>query len=72
MNQAFSVAELEVLCADVEQAMRKDGIREQVNLDIVGDGTKTLKVLKLIQHLDRRGYLKYLIDAVRATRPGII
>ena len=67
----FSLEELEALCADIEQDLSEDGITLQVDLEIVGGTTKTVQVLRLIEHLDRRGYLDYLVRAVRRRRPGI-
>jgi hypothetical protein len=72
MIQAFSSSELEVLCADVEALLNEAGISGQVNLEIVGGVTKTAITLNLIQYLDRRGHLGYLVKAVRSARPGII
>jgi hypothetical protein len=70
--QKFSEDELHLLCSDVEEALKRDGIQEQINLEMVGGTSKPSKVLNLIQHLDRRGYLQYLIGAVRQIRPGRI
>ena len=67
----FTLEELEALCADIEQDLSDNGIALQVDLEIVGGTTKTVQVLRLIEHLDRRGYLDYLVRAVRRRRPGI-
>jgi hypothetical protein len=72
MVQTFSLEDLEVLCADVEETLKDAGLPVQVNLEVVGGGGKRAKVLNLIQYLDRRGYLGYLVDAVRRARPGLI
>jgi hypothetical protein len=73
MIQAFSLEDLKVLCSDIEQDLASDGITLQVNLDIVGkDSGKSAKVLDLIEYLERRRYLNYLVVAVRKARPGII
>ena len=72
MVRNFGLEDLEVLCADVEGALKDAGLPLQVNLEIVGGSGKRAKVLNLIQYLDRRGYLGYLVDAVRSVRPGII
>jgi len=72
MLQALSLEDLEILCADVEQDLADDGIGVQVNLEMVGGTGKAGKTLNLIQYLDRRGYLAYLVTAVRRVRPGII
>ena len=68
----FSLEELEILCADIQQTMLDDGQDLQVDLEIVGGTGKAAKVLKLIEYLDRRGFLAYLVNAVRRSRSGII
>ncbi len=70
--QKYNEDELQLLCSDVEEALTRDGITEQVNLELVGGGTKPGKVLNLIQYLERRGYLDYLVAEVRRSRPGLI
>lgn len=72
MIKAYSAGELEILCSDIQESLSRDGIDLQVNLDVVGGGGKALQVLNLIEYLDRRGYLAYLVQAVREARPGII
>ena len=72
MVQAFSLEELDTICADVEQLLADDGIKLQVNLEIVGGSSKAGKVLNLIGYLDRREYLAPLVTALRRERPGII
>jgi hypothetical protein len=72
MIPAFSIADLEILCDDVEADLESDGVKLQVNLETVGGSSKPAQVLNLIQYLDRRGYLAYLVAAVRRVRPGII
>jgi len=72
MNKAFSSGDLDILCSDIQESLRQDGIELQVNLDVIGGSSKPLQVLNLIEYLDRRGYLAYLEKAVREARPGII
>lgn len=77
MARAFSLQELSVLCADIEQELAKDGIQEdgsqlQVNLDMVGGDNLVSKILNLIDYLDRRDLLIYLVRTVRRHRPGFI
>lgn len=69
--QHLSIEELQALCVDVEEALADDGISLQVNLEMVGGGGKMGQVLNLIGYLDRRGYLGYLVEAVRQARPDI-
>lgn len=68
----FSLEELEIICADIEQTMADDGLKLQVDLEIVGGVGKATKVLKLIEYLDRKGFLPYLVNAIRRAHPGII
>jgi hypothetical protein len=70
--QFFSNSELAELCFDVQESLRADGKNLEVNLDILGGDGKRAKVLNLIQYLERRKYIPYLMDAVRNARPDII
>ncbi|MDQ1640639.1 MAG: hypothetical protein QOF62_3978 [Pyrinomonadaceae bacterium] len=70
--QFFDMGDLAVLCVDVQEALKADGIELAVNLDMVGGEGKRTKVLNLIDYLDRRGRLPYLVSAVRQARPEII
>jgi hypothetical protein len=77
MVNFFSLEELEAICADVEHALDEAGIRIMgrpipVSLEMVGGRSKQGKVLNLIQYLDRRGYLGYLVNVVRLHKPGVI
>jgi hypothetical protein len=70
----FTIEEEAVLCADVKQALANDGVELDLDLDAVGgpaQGEEAM-VLNLIEYLDRRGYLSYLIHAVRQARSGVI
>jgi hypothetical protein len=70
--RSFGSTDLDLLCADVEQDLANDGIELQVNTAVVGGDSLPGQVLELIQYLDRRGYLDYLVNAVRRARPGTI
>jgi hypothetical protein len=72
MVQMFSSGELVLLYYDIQQELKAAGIEQQVNPEIVGGSGKAMQILNLIQFLDRRGYLSYLVAAVRRTRPGSI
>lgn len=72
MLKGFSSDELEFLCRNVQDSLADVGIELQVNLDVVGGGSKPMQVLNLIEYLSRRDYLDYLVKAVREARPGII
>jgi hypothetical protein len=70
--EKFSLDDLDLLCADVEQDLAADGIALQVSLELVGGSGKPGKVLNLIAYLERRGCLHYLVNAVRRSRPELI
>ncbi|HSF80731.1 MAG TPA: restriction endonuclease [Anaerolineales bacterium] len=72
MVKAFSYEDLEILCSNVEDSLVEAGIELQVNLEMVGGSSKPTKVLNLIEFLDRRGFMDYLVKAVRDERPGSI
>ena len=72
MLSSFDLDELEALCWDAAGLLEDDGIDLSVNLDMVGGGSKTAIVMNLIDYFDRRGYLAYLVRAVRSARPGQI
>jgi hypothetical protein len=70
----FTIEEEATLCADIEQDLANDGVALNLDLDAVGGPAQGEEAMiqKLISYLDRRGYLSYLVNAVRQTRPGII
>ena len=72
MLSAFDNDELEALCWDAQGLLEEAGIDLPVNLEIVGGGSKTAIVMNLIDYFERRGYLDYLVQAVRNERPGQI
>ncbi len=72
IDRAFNLEDLSVLCTDVEQDLADDGISLQVNLETVGGTSKLGKILNLIDYLERRSYLAYLVVAVRRARPGSV
>ncbi|MCP4108009.1 MAG: toll/interleukin-1 receptor domain-containing protein [Desulfobacteraceae bacterium] len=66
ITKVFDRDDLEILCSDIEEDLSNDGVVLEVNLDAVGGGSKKEnKVLSLINYLDKRGYLNYLITAVK-------
>ena len=69
---SFSLEELKLLCADMDQKLKNDGFRYQVNLELVAGETLESKTLALIEYLYRRGILSYLVNAVRKERAGRI
>ncbi len=72
--RSFSLDEEALLCADIRQALADDGVDLMLDLDALGgreQGEEAL-VLALIEYLNRRGYLSYLVEAVRRERPGSV
>lgn len=67
----FTIEDLEILCADIQRDLAKNDIDLQIDLEIVGGNGKAAKVLKLIEYLDHRMYLSYLVDAVHRERPEL-
>lgn len=72
MVEAFNVEDLDVICQDEQEELNNNGIELLVNMDMVGGQGKAGKILNLIEYLARRGYLPYLLRAVRQARPGLI
>lgn len=68
----FSVDELKLLCDDITDAFKRDGIQQRVDLEIVGGNSLETYALNLIQHLERRELLSYLIEAVNTQRPNLL
>ena len=68
----FNAGELELLCADIEERLAENGVQLQVSLDMVGGSMLANKVLNLIEYLDTRGHLHYLVDAAREMKPGVV
>lgn len=72
MISSFNMDELQALCWDAQGLLEEAGIDLPVSLELVGGGSKTAIVMNLIDYFDRRGYLDYLVQAVRNARPGRI
>ena len=60
MSDYFSDAEIQLLCPALDVDYE----------NIAGDGKRD-RILKLIQHLDRRSYRERLIDAILKERPNV-
>jgi hypothetical protein len=71
---AFDIDGLETLCWDAAALLEEAGIelREPVSIEMVGGGSKSAIVKNLIDYFEMRGYLDYLVQAVRDARPGRI
>ena len=69
MIQRLGPTDLDAVCQTVDALLKKKGIILQVNVSIVGGSNLPAQVLNLIQYLDRRGYLPYLVAALREEAP---
>jgi hypothetical protein len=73
MVQAFSETDLAELCVNVQEALEQAGKRGvTVDLEIVGGANKTAKVMNLIDYLNKRGLLQYLVDGALELRPELL
>lgn len=72
MVRLLRQTDLDVLCAFVQQDLEKDGIDLQVSLQMVGGTNMQSWVLNLIDYLDRRGYLNYLIKWLQQDYPRVM
>ena len=72
IQDAYALEELQLLCADVEERCKRLGHDVRLSLDDVGGATKPVKVLNLIEFLDRRRLLDVLVQTVRDQRPGSV
>lgn len=68
----FNTEALADLCFDMQESLAKDGKNLLVSLDIVGGDGLPAKARKLIEYMNQRQLLEYLIRAVRVARPGVI
>ena len=71
MLEAFDEADLEILCSDIEEDLKRAGYEEDFDLETVGGEKKEAKIHNLIEHLDRRKCLPLLVTAVRNARPNV-
>jgi hypothetical protein len=71
--EKFTMEEEGILCADIKQSLANAEVKIELDLDTLGgpqQGEEGL-VQELIDYLDRRGFLGYLVDAVHQARPEI-
>lgn len=71
MVQAFTLEELEILCADIKQTLHSNGINEPLSLDMLPGTTQLGKAQGLIVHCEERGWRTYLLTEIRKARPQI-
>lgn len=67
----FNEEELKVLCADLEEELKVTDKDIEIDLEIAGGTGKEVKILNLINYLERRNCLPSLFTAVRSARPHI-
>jgi hypothetical protein len=67
----FNEEELKVLCADLEEELKVTDKDIEIDLEIAGGTGKEIKILNLIDYLERRNCLPSLFTAVRSARPNI-
>lgn len=72
MLKAFDRERLEILCADITARLEREGSKVRVSPEIVGGRGLEAIILNLIEYLDRRGLLIFLLDAIRKTQPELI
>lgn len=67
---AYSMEELEILCADIEQHLTNGGVSLSVRLELAGKRANLEgKALDIIEYLDRHGHLQYLPLTMLQDRP---
>jgi hypothetical protein len=69
--RAFTLEELRLLCADIRQALRRNGIDQPFSLDMLEGAGLSGKAQSLIDHCERRGWRSYLITEIRNARPNL-
>jgi hypothetical protein len=69
--QAFSLEELRVLYADLRQTLRRNGINELFNLEMLEGAGLAGKVQSMIDYSERRGWFNYLMAEIRKPRPNL-
>ncbi len=71
LMKEFDEAELQVLCADMEEDMKREGLDLEIDLEIAGGTNKEGKILNLIHYLERRDSLQFLVTAAQRARPNL-
>jgi hypothetical protein len=70
--ERFTVEELEILCADLDQRLRTRLGADRLSLENLGGEGKPAKVLNLIEFVENRDLLDELVKMVREQRPGAL
>ena len=70
LMKEFDEAELQALCSDIEEDLKREGVEVEIDLEIAGGTSKEGKILNLIEYLERRDSLGYLVTAAQRERPS--
>jgi hypothetical protein len=71
LTRPFTVADLEILCADLTQKLKNRGVNLVVTLDTVGGDTLDNRAQRLIVYLHARSQLSVLIETAVEARPDV-
>ena len=69
--RAFTLEELRLLCADIRQALRRNGIDQPFSLDMLEGVGLSGKAQSLVDYCEMRGWRSYLITEIRKARPNL-
>jgi GTP diphosphokinase / guanosine-3',5'-bis(diphosphate) 3'-diphosphatase len=73
IEKAFSLEDLVLLCADVEQELLEQGENIHLSLDMFGTTRPIGNIIfDLVQYLYRRNFLKSLIKVIHRERPKLL
>ena len=73
IDKHTSMDDLELMCMDVENEMKQDGVNlpnEEFTIQSVNVGGKKVTIARLIDWLENRGRLAYLVRLMRKRFPG--
>lgn len=70
--RSFNETDLRSLCVDIEEDLRRDHIEYLVDLELVGGDGREGKIVALIEYLENRNILYYLVNAIRRRRPDLL
>ena len=71
LMKGFAESELQVLCADIKEDLKHEGVDLNLDLEIVGGTNKENKIVNLIEYLERRDLLEYLVTAAQQERRNL-
>ncbi len=67
----FSMTDIKDICLRVTHAFKKDGISEKLDPELLGGKGKREVAYEIVGFLEKRGYLGYLVQVIRAVRPDL-